>query len=96
VWGGTREEATEKVMAFFESSHFQVRERRGVREGGREGGKKDGKQRASPLSLSDEKWGERRKWINGRLKRQHLSFLWSIHYRRSCPPSPEHTKSCWI
>ncbi|GAB5037231.1 haloacid dehalogenase-like hydrolase superfamily protein [Nannochloropsis oceanica] len=23
VWGGTREEATEKVMAFFESSHFQ-------------------------------------------------------------------------
>jgi len=34
VWGGTREEANEKVMAFFESSHFKVRE------GGREGGRR--------------------------------------------------------
>jgi len=34
VWGGTVEEANEKVMAFFESSHFKV-----GREGGREGGR---------------------------------------------------------
>lgn len=25
VWGGSREESNAKVMAFFESSHFQVR-----------------------------------------------------------------------
>jgi hypothetical protein len=24
VWGGTREESNEKVLAFFESSHFKV------------------------------------------------------------------------
>ncbi len=56
VWGGTREEATEKVMAFFESSHFQVRKRkggkeRGRREGGREEGKKDSKSKATSITL---------------------------------------------
>jgi len=40
LWGWTREEVNEKVMAFYESSHFKV-----YRDGGREGrhkGKEDG------------------------------------------------------